>query len=807
MFCDVLILQPESAHDQIYTYLLPETTEAQVGSLVSVPVRQSFWQGIILKIYGEKPEFKVIKPIKEVLCEEPLITRAGLQLAYWLSDYYVCSLNKAVKVFLPPPIRQKEKEFLVVGPVKGEEHLFLSEMEKEIFREVMDNQIPGMIPRRIVEKYGKEAKAVLESLKKAGLIKVKKVFVPRVAAKKVTVVRLTGRFNDCKTAGRRAPRQAEIIEMLRDGPKLLAELEKHGKSIRASLKALKEKGWVETFQVEAGRDPKNMIVEPQRPALLNADQEAACEAICESIRKHHPQIFYLFGVTGSGKTEVYLKAVQEALDLGRQSLYLVPEIALTPQITSILLDAFGPEVAVLHSALSAGERYDEWMRIRRGEARVILGPRSAVFAPFSDLGLIIIDEEHENTYKQNEPDPRYDARQVALELARYYKATLVFGSATPSLQGFYKTAGGYYQLLELPRRVGQHPLPEIKIIDMKKENREGHTSIFSRELLGALERVLTSEEQAILFINRRGYHTFVLCRDCGHPLMCPHCSITLTYHHSRQVLTCHYCGFSRSVPRNCPSCGSSFIRFFGTGTERVEEECNKFFPHARYLRMDTDTTQNKGSHAAIIKEFAEKKAQVLIGTQMVAKGLDFPAVTLVGVINADTLLNIPDFQAAERTFQLLTQVAGRAGRGEKRGKVLIQTHYPEHYLFSTIVENDYRLFFQQEIENRRLLQYPPFHYLARLLVSGFDEKKVIERVEFFAKMLKIEINSRELETELLGPAPAPIAVIKGRYRYHLILKSESLCLLQRLTRLIKDKARELPLEPRTIIDIEPQSIL
>ncbi|MBZ4652771.1 MAG: primosomal protein [Peptococcaceae bacterium] len=807
MFCDVLILQPESNHDQIYTYLLPEKVEAQVGSLVSVPVRQHLLQGLILKIYEEKPQLKMIKPLKEVLSDRPLLSSTGLKLASWLSDYYVCSLNKAVQVFLPPPVRQKEKEVLLPGPAKPEAHLFLSEMEKAIFQEVMDNEARGITRRQIVEKYGIEAKAALESLKKAGCLQVNKVFAPRVLAKKIRAVRLTGQCKDGETIRRKAPRQAEIIEMLKAGPKLISELQKDGKSVSPVLKALKEKGWVETFEVDAGRDPKSVVLETKRPPMLNGDQQAACQAICESIRKQDSQTFYLFGVTGSGKTEVYLKAVEEALSLGKQTLYLVPEIALTPQITSILLDAFGPEVAVLHSALSAGERYDEWMRIRGGEARVILGPRSAVFAPFSDLGLIIIDEEHENTYKQNEPDPRYDARQVALELAKYYQATLVFGSATPSLQGFYKATEGQYRLLELPQRAGQHLLPDITIIDMKKEIKEGNTGLFSSALIGSLKRVLASGEQAILFINRRGYHTFVLCRECGHPLMCPHCSISLTYHASGQVLTCHYCGFKRTVPRSCPACGSGFIRFFGTGTERVERECSRLFPQARYVRMDTDTTQNKGSHAAILKEFAEGKAQILIGTQMVAKGFDFPAVTLVGVINADTLLNMPDFQAAERTFQLLIQVAGRAGRGEKKGEVLVQTHYPEHYLFPTVVQNDYRLFFQQEMQNRLILQYPPYHYLTRVLVSGFVEKKVVERVEFFAKMLKIEINSSRYKTELLGPTPAPIAIIRGRYRYHLLLKSENLTFLQKLARLIKDKAGELPLEPRIIIDIEPQSIL
>ena len=806
MFCDVLILQPESNHDQIYTYLLPERAEAAVGSLVTVPVRQHLLQGLILKIYEEKPQLKVIKPLKEVLCDEPVLSSLGLSLASWLSDYYVCSLNKAVHVFLPPSVRQKEEEILLPGP-KIEEHLFLSEMERVVLQEAIANEARGIFSRQIVGKYGIEAKTALDNLKKAGCLQVKKVFFPKVTAKKIRAVRLTGRYNDGEILRKKAPRQAEIIEMLKAGPQPVAELQKEGKRVSSVLKGLIEKGWVEIFEIEAGRDPKSVVLETKRPPVLNIDQQAACQAICESIRKRENQIFYLFGVTGSGKTEVYLKAVEEALSLGKQTLYLVPEIALTPQIISILLSAFGPQVAVLHSALSPGERYDEWQRIRRGEARVILGPRSAVFAPFSHLGLIIIDEEHENTYKQNEPDPRYDARRVAQQLALYHKATLVFGSATPSLQGFYRAHRGQYRLLELPKRAGQHSLPDITIIDMKKELKAGNPSLFSSALLGSLERVLASGEQAILFINRRGYHTYGLCRECGHPLMCPHCSITLTYHASRQALTCHYCGFKRTVPRNCPSCGSGFIRFFGTGTERVEQELGRLFPQASYVRMDADTTRNKGSHAAILKDFAAGKTQILIGTQMVAKGFDFPAVTLVGVINADTLLNMPDFQAAERTFQLLTQVAGRAGRGEKKGEVLVQTYFPEHYLFSTVVRNDYRLFFQQEMQNRLLLQYPPYHYLARILVSGFAEKNVVERVDFLAEMLKIEINSSPCKAELLGPAPAPVAIVRGRYRYHLLLKSENLHFLRKLARLIKDKAGELPLETRTIIDIEPQSIL
>ena len=545
-----------------------------------------------------------------------------------------------------------------------------------------------------------------------------------------------------------------------------------------------------------------------RPEVLNLDQKRVCEIISNNLQTEAgKKKWLLFGITGSGKTEVYLRVMKEILAQGKQVLYLVPEISLTPQIVSLLAEVFGEEVVVLHSALSAGERYDQWMKIREGRAKVVLGPRSAVFAPFTDLGLIIIDEEHENTYKQNEPDPRYDARRVAEKLAELLGAILIMGSATPSLRSFYLAKKGRYGLLKLPQRVAARPLPQIEIIDLKKELRVGNRSIFSRKLLESLRSVITAGEQALLFMNRRGFHTYVMCRECGKPLTCPHCSITLIYHRSKGRLVCHYCHFQRSLPKSCSFCGSSYVRYYGTGTERVATEFARLFPGVPFLRMDTDTTQQKDSHMRMVKEFQEGKAQVLIGTQMIAKGLDFPEVTLVGVVNPDFFLNMPDYQAGERAYQLMTQVAGRAGRGEKAGKVLIQTYDPEHYLFSAVVRQDYEEFYGQEIANREVLQYPPFLYLARIMVSGYNERQVRQRIQSWQAFLENECLKLKEKVEFLGSGPAPIGFLKKRFRYHLIIKSKQLKVLQYLTRQVREKDLKNSGEPRTIIDIEPQNLL
>ena len=809
MFADILILRPDSNYDQILTYTLPESGDgAEIGMQAAVPLRQHTESGLILKIYAEEPPVAgPIRAIREFLGKEALITPQGLDFARWISGYYVCSLSKAIHLFLPPPVRQQQRTVLVLGNQAERDSLFSDETGMMILAYIRNKQGQKALPAEISRRFGKSAANVLKELLKQDFLKIQREYVPAVSARKKPVAALTPAAPDWQEIEKKAPRQAEVLRALQQGTLQTGYSGDARRSMQGALKALVKKGWVQISEVAEYRNPHTESLASRRPERLNDSQAKACAQIGASIRKRAHQKWLIFGVTGSGKTEVYLRAVEETLRLGRQVLYLVPEIALTPQTAALLLDAFGPAAAVLHSALSPGERYDEWMRIKRGQARVVLGPRSAIFAPFTDLGLVIIDEEHENTYKQSEPDPRYDARTAAAYLAESCGAVLMMGSATPSLQSYHKAERGEYEMIRLPERAAGRSFPALHVVDMRKELREGHTGIFSRYLQTALERVLSGGEQAILFINRRGFHTFVLCRECGKSLKCPHCEISLTYHHTGEQMVCHYCNFRRKAPEKCPFCGSPFIRYYGTGTERVARELKMLLPEARVVRMDADTTSLKGSHTRILKEFQEGKAQVLIGTQMVAKGLDFPSVTLVGVVNADVLVNMPDFQAGERAYQLITQVAGRAGRGDVPGEVVIQTYSPEHYMFNAVTRQDYEEFFRSEMANRELMQYPPFHRVIRILVSGTEEKKVVERVDYLAKMLKIEIGKRKWDLEIIGPSPAPLARLKGRIRCHFLIKGNNLRKMRYLAQVLGEKAGKMSGEPRVIIDVEPHNLL
>ncbi len=808
MYVDVLIMGTPSNFDQIFTYRIPPELKVEVGSLVSVPVRQRNYKGLALTIFQDKPNLRGLRNIKQVLVREPVVTGCGFKLAHWLADYYVCSLNKALQLFIPPPVRMKEKIVYFAETSFPARELLLQEKEKKILKVLRANLGQGLTSREIRQKLQQPVQKELAYLIENKFIRFEKVFVPQVTHKEKVVFRIKEGCEDVEKVLSRAPRQREILKLLKEAPHSRDDLKAKGTYSRTALQGLYEKNLIEVCKQKVERSPLQEKLQSARPEVLNLDQKRVCEIISNNLQTEAgKKKWLLFGITGSGKTEVYLRVMKEILAQGKQVLYLVPEISLTPQIVSLLAEVFGEEVVVLHSALSAGERYDQWMKIREGRAKVVLGPRSAVFAPFTDLGLIIIDEEHENTYKQNEPDPRYAARRVAEKLAELLGAILIMGSATPSLRSFYLAKKGRYGLLKLPQRVAARPLPQIEIIDLKKELRVGNRSIFSRKLLESLRSVITAGEQALLFMNRRGFHTYVMCRECGKPLTCPHCSITLIYHRSKGRLVCHYCHFQRSLPKSCSFCGSSYVRYYGTGTERVATEFARLFPGVPFLRMDTDTTQQKDSHMRMVKEFQEGKAQVLIGTQMIAKGLDFPEVTLVGVVNPDFFLNMPDYQAGERAYQLMTQVAGRAGRGEKAGKVLIQTYDPEHYLFSAVVRQDYEEFYGQEIANREVLQYPPFLYLARIMVSGYNERQVRQRIQSWQAFLENECLKLKEKVEFLGSGPAPIGFLKKRFRYHLIIKSKQLKVLQYLTRQVREKDLKNSGEPRTIIDIEPQNLL
>ncbi|MCK5576881.1 MAG: primosomal protein N', partial [Dehalococcoidales bacterium] len=578
---------------------------------------------------------------------------------------------------------------------------------------------------------------------------------------------------------KKANKQAAILELLVKQPQPAAwsVIRRETNSSKAAATALSKKGLVIARNVETKRQPiPDKDSKPTPPLTPSAAQEKAVDAIKGALRQAKTSVFLLHGVTGSGKTEVYLQSLAEAVRLGRRGIVLVPEIALTPQAIERFTARFPNRVAVLHSKLSLGERFDQWRQIKEGRYDVVVGPRSALFAPQPNLGLIVIDEEHEWTYKQQD-SPRYHARNAAIKLAELAGATAVLGSATPDVESYYRAKQGDFQLLELPQRVTpQHgsALPQVELVDLREELKAGNKSIFSRSLKRAIDKAIANREQVILFFNRRGGATFIQCRNCGSVFRCKRCQVALGYHPVEDTLICHQCNYRVAVPRVCPRCSSYRIKFLGLGTQKLELEAGLTFPRARLLRWDSDATRRKDSHQEILDRFRRGDTDILIGTQMVAKGLDLPQVTLVGVISADTGLNLPDFRAGERTFQLLSQVTGRAGRGPRGGRAIIQTYSPKHYAIQAAVKHDYSAFYKQEISYRRQLANPPFSRLVRLTYSHTNDALCQREAERMKQLLISEINAAGThDVSLIGPAPAFIHRLRGRFRWQLVLRGSA----------------------------------
>lgn len=610
---------------------------------------------------------------------------------------------------------------------------------------------------------------------------------------------------------RRAPRQAQIVRAVleRSSPTSGGDLQAIPGTGSPAVRALIRKGILSARQIEVMRSPIPVSPAGARPLLeLTHDQRRAVAVILAGFEKPHPKPVLLHGVTASGKTEVYTRAIEAAVKRGMGTILLVPEISLTPQMVRSFQEEFGRAVALLHSRLSLGERYDEWRRVEKGDARVVIGARSAVFAPVASLGLVIVDEEHENSYKQEE-SPRYHAREVARERAKMAGCPCVFGSATPSVESFYRARAGEYEYVELPRRIDNRAMPTVEIVDMREELSSGNRSIFSRPLARAMRARLALGQQTILFLNRRGHSTFVLCRECGHALRCPECDVALTYHAEDGIMRCHYCGHEDAVPDTCPMCESRYIRYFGAGTEKIEREVRRALPQARVVRMDLDTTRRKGAHEAIIGGFGRGDYDILVGTQMVAKGHDFPRVTLVGVVSADTCLNLPDFKAGERTFQLLTQVAGRAGRGATPGHVIIQTYAPEHYAVQRARAHDYKGFYEEEIRARREALYPPFVHLVAVVASGEDPGQVERYAQTLSSAFREDVKSRgrAKDIRVLGPAPCPVRRVRRMYRWQVLLKGTR---VGDLNALVRQGLRACPPASRGVMvhaDVDPESTL
>lgn len=598
---------------------------------------------------------------------------------------------------------------------------------------------------------------------------------PKASTKMLTVYSIS---SGEKAISSRAYVQKQVYEFIRKNGSSTAQDISGGlkislSSVRSALTALIKKGIIKKEYKVVRRKP--MVVSAGSsygPVNLTEQQLKAVRTIAD-IYSSSKKTTLVYGVTGSGKTEVYIRAIQNVLCQGKKALMLVPEISLTPQMLSIFRQRFPGKIAVIHSRLSPGERFDEWQRIYSGSATVVIGARSAIFAPIQDLGIIIIDEEHEASYKNGE-HPYYDARLVAQFRARHENAMLILGSATPSVESYYKAAKGEYALVKLTKRVFGRPLPKMEIIDMKSELKAGNRHIFSRKLLAGIKATLDADKQVILFLNRRGHSTFVLCRDCGFVLKCRYCDISMTYHFNEKSAKCHYCGYTVKAPDLCPQCSGENIRYFGAGTEKVEQEVRKFFPDSRTLRIDSDSTSKKGSMEKMLLAFKKGAAQILIGTQAVAKGLDFPNVALVGIVSADTALNIPDFRCGERTFQLITQVAGRAGRGDIPGRVYVQTYAPESFAIKAACNLNITGFYQEELKIRHKALYPPFCHMLNIRFKGRHEEEVRKEAERVKTILN-EKHDREII--IYGPVPAPKSRIKENYRYNILLKSKQVQIL------------------------------
>lgn len=796
----VLIASRAQSLDRLFDYQVPPAMaeSIKIGARVIVPFQNQPYLAYVWELAGHS-EYSGLKEIRQLIDDPPLINSYSYELINWMADYYFCRRVDVIKLCLPPggQLTQKASYQLACDPAGLPDRLMMALFSEDDVKQAVQLINNGLHAGWSKEKWFqqfREIQPVWEFLLKQKILQpVYRITKPKVSPKNYKIYDWNDLGNVEETpAGKRV---RDIL--LRSGGLPPAELAAAAQVSVSVIQRLVKQGKINCTVQNSERTPLGFQETAAcRLIQFNSEQQTINEII-ENDQSGKPIL--LHGVTGSGKTEIYFETASRILEAGYQVLYLVPEIALTPQTLQRARGRFGEQVALLHSNMSDGERYDQWYKIKNSRANFVLGARSAIFAPFTRLGLIIIDEAHESTYKQEET-PRYHAVTVAQKMAAITGAKIILGSATPAVESFYLARTGIYNYLQLKERYNRNPLPEVLIINMREELQKGNKNILSTGLGEALTACLQQKQQAILLLNRRGYATFVLCRDCGLSLKCPACDVSLTYHLKEPGLRCHYCDYRQPVPDICPNCRSTRIRYFGSGTQKLEEELASCFPGARMLRMDLDSTSRKGAHHQIYQQLHQGEIDILLGTQMIAKGLDLPKVTVVGVISADSTLNFPDFRAAERTFSLLTQVAGRAGRGENQGKVFFQTYHPEHYSLQFAQKHDYVSFYEQEIEYRRMLNYPPFSELVKFNFTGLNEARVSAAAMKFSEILE---HTREeagdvpapnsthvpdsgeppIFLEILGPAPCLIPKIQDRYRWQTLIKSNHQALLERTARL------------------------
>ena len=763
--------------DKPYSYLVPESLAAAAvpGVRVMVPFGRGNKEseGLILARVQE-PKLPGSKAIRQILDPEPVLDKAGIDLALWMRGRYFCTVFEAVKTILPAGLWYGLREIwsLAMAPETARSAAVGIPGAWQVL-DLLEKQGGKADIRVLRDALGDGAEKPLKAMKKVEILTCETDAKRKIADKSHRMVELAVNTEDAyaltEPKRRSAPARYEVVNFLATaGRTPAAEVSYYTGASARTLKAMEKAGLIAFSEEEELRVPSLDDVEPGPEIVLNEEQQRAFEEILGRVQAAKPSVTLLHGVTGSGKTQVYLRLVQETLALGKTAMVLVPEIVLTPQMMRKFSSYFGSRVAMLHSSLKMTERYDQWKRIRRGEVDVVLGTRSALFAPLKNLGLIIMDEEQEGSY-QSENVPRYDAREVAKYLCVREKAALVFGSATPTVETAWAVEQGSYQKALLRRRYNENALPEVLIADLRQEILNGNPGLISTPLRQELEKNLAAGEQSILFLNRRGSSRMLLCGECGYVPQCPRCSTAMTYHSANGRLMCHYCGHSEPAADTCPECGG-WMKHVGAGTQKVEEELRELFPEAGILRMDADTTA--GGHEEILQTFERERVPILLGTQMVAKGLDFENVTLVGVLSADISLYVDNYRAAERTFSLLTQVVGRAGRGGKTGRAVIQTYTPGNDVIRCAAQQDYDAFYESEIRMRRLRRYPPFADLFTVTVSGTEEGRVLRAAVSVRETLRQLCRRPELaagEPEVLGPAPAPVVKVNNRFRYRCTL--------------------------------------
>lgn len=795
--------------NQVYTYRVPKKyiDSLKIGMRVLIPFGRGnkIIKGIVVAIKDEFEGKFNLKEIIDIIDPKPLLDEEMIEISRWLSEYYLCSYLDSINVVLPPG---NFKEINVSYKLTKEDIKSLNIDERNILNLIKSGKNSwGDLKKQNI----KNMSSLIEELEKKGYIETIFDIKTKIKSKTEKYIRLKSSEElDYSLISRRAKKQKKTLDFLKASNKNEFNVNSLLKDLNISsyiIDELENKGFIESFQKQVYRNPIKKKIDYYEKFQLNSEQELA---VREFLTSNYDD-YLLHGVTGSGKTEVYLQIVENMLEQGKDSIILVPEISLTPQTINRFVGRFGDRVAVMHSKLSYGERFDEWKRIKNGQVKIVVGARSAIFAPFKNLGLIIIDEEHETSYKSS-MNPKYNAIEVGKKRIQLNPgAKLLRGTATPDISSYYSSLLGEVKLLELKTRVNQKEMPYIDLVDMREELNIGNMTMFSRKLFREIKARLDRKEQVILFLNRRGFSTFISCRQCGYVVKCNECDVSMTYHYSKNICKCHYCGLTKKPPKVCPDCGSKYIKYFGVGTEQVERFTREVFPKARVARMDLDSVSRKGSYDKILNSMAKHEIDILIGTQMIAKGLDFKNVTLVGVIAADTSLNLPDFRAPERTFQLITQVAGRAGRALKEGLVVVQTYNPDHYSIEMAQQYNYKEFFQMELDLRREFKYPP--YVKMILITIFGEK--LKEVEQISKIVGQElyksIKEEKINCKIIGPYPAALDKIRNNYRYQIILKSSesSIDLTKELVRYICID-NILKLNYKSIkfnIDVDPISVL